>query len=70
MNMTVRLTPEQIKQAVLKVLDERIIRATNALPLCKHTKRKHRLIKLLKALEEAREQFGEDSLPTRLEGSD
>ncbi|MEA0556065.1 hypothetical protein U1P98_18595 [Lysinibacillus irui] len=53
----VSCSEEYIKRSMLKIIDERIKRAEIALPLCKHTKRKHHLSKLLKAMREVRERY-------------
>ena len=65
----VQYSREYINSVVLGILDERIARAKIALPLCKHTKRKHRLTKLLSALEQGRVRL-DDTLPTHLESTD
>lgn len=48
----VSCSEEYIKRTMLSILEERIERAETALPLCKHTKRKHRLTKLLTAMKQ------------------
>lgn len=53
----VHFSQEYIKRSMLNILDERIVSAEIALPLCKHTKRKHRLTKLLIAMREVRERY-------------
>lgn len=53
----VSYSQEYIKQSMLNILDERIKRAEIALQLCKHSKRKHRLTKLLKAMREVRKRY-------------
>lgn len=65
----VSFTKSYINSIVLGILDERIARARIALPLCKHSKRKHRLTKLLSTLEQGRVRF-DDTLPTHLESTD
>ncbi|WP_107838640.1 hypothetical protein [Metasolibacillus meyeri] len=62
----VQYSKEYINSVVLRILDERIARAEMALPLCKHTKRKHRLNKLLIALKEARKRYNNELI--ELEG--
>ncbi|MED3800196.1 hypothetical protein P4604_22795 [Lysinibacillus capsici] len=52
--ITIRL---DIIRSVISILDERIKRAEIALPLCKHTKRKHRLSKLLTAAKQLKQQY-------------
>lgn len=63
----IQYSKEYLDSVVLGILDERIARAKVALPLCKHTKRKHQLTKLLSALEQGRVRF-DNTLPERLEG--
>lgn len=65
----IQYSKEYINSIAIGILDERITRAKLALSLCKHTKRKHRLTKLLQTLEHVRETF-EDDLPLRPEVSD
>ena len=48
----VEMTEEYLTRSVISVLEERIKRAEVALKVCKHTKRKHRLTKLYKAMVE------------------
>lgn len=48
---------EYFKRSVISILDERIVRAEIALPLCRHTKRKHRLTKLLNVMKQMKEQY-------------
>lgn len=48
----VSCSEEYIKRTMLSILEKRIERAEIALPLCKHTKRKHRLTKLLIAMKQ------------------
>jgi|GEM_PF-3086644 len=52
----VSCSEEYIKRTMLSILEERIERTEIALPLCKHTKRKHRLTKLLSAMKHVRQQ--------------
>lgn len=55
----VTVTPEQVRQSVLVILDERIKRADIALPMCKHTKRKHRLLKLIAVMKKIRDDYAD-----------
>lgn len=52
----VSCSEEYVKQTMLSILEERIERAEIALPLCKHTKRKQRLTKLLNAMKHLKQQ--------------
>lgn len=62
----VTFTRDYIVRQALVMLDERITRAEIALPICKHTKRKHRLNKLLMMMREVRERFNNELM--ELEG--
>lgn len=53
---SIKFTEEYIKRSMLSILDERIERAEIAMTLCKHTKRKHRLTKLLAAMKQVKER--------------
>lgn len=52
----VSCSEEYIKRTMLSILEKRIERAEIALPLCRHTKRKHRLTKLLIAMKRLKQQ--------------
>lgn len=64
----VTFTRDYIVRQALIILDERIARAEIALPLCKHTKRKHRLTKQLNAMKHVKQQCIAES--NELEGNE
>jgi len=71
--ITVNLSYEMVSKSMIKICDERIARLQIAIPLCKHTKRKYKAMKMMAILEHIRDrqlQYMDDELPTHLEGSE
>lgn len=72
-DLTITIPSEMVSKSLIKICDERIARLQIAIPLCKHSKRKHKAKKMLELFEHIRDtqlQFMNDELPTRLEGSE